>query len=96
MFRNDMIDFVIGNVTNRSLDDVIEFVSTMVFGYLVFIFLKMMFTGKDTKGKVVLMFVAMLIVPSVTYLGLYTYVYGDFLEGLRGFLEVSKYGFEVQ
>ena len=91
-----MIDFVIGNVTNRSLDDVIEFVSTMVFGYLVFIFLKMMFTGKDTKGKVVLMFVAMLIVPSVTYLGLYTYVYGDFLEGLRGFLEVSKYGFEVQ
>jgi hypothetical protein len=95
MFRNDMIDFVIGNVTNRSLDDVIEFVSTMVFGFLVFIFLKMMFTGKDTKGKVVLMFVAMLIVPSVTYLGLYTYVYGDFLEGLRSFLEVSKYGFEV-
>lgn len=91
-----MIDFVIGNVTNRSLDDVIEFVSTMVFGFLVFIFLKMMFTGKDTKGKVVLMFVAMLIVPSVTYLGLYTYVYGDFLEGLRSFLEVSKYGFEVQ
>jgi hypothetical protein len=90
-----MIDFVIGNVTNRSLDDVIEFVSTMVFGFLVFIFLKMMFTGKDTKGKVVLMFVAMLIVPSVTYLGLYTYVYGDFLEGLRSFLEVSKYGFEV-
>lgn len=90
-----MIDFVIGNVTNRSLADVIEFVSTMVFGYLVFIFLKMMFTGKDTKGKVVLMFVAMLIVPSVTYLGLYTYVYGDFLEGLRSFLEVSKYGFEV-
>lgn len=95
MFRNDMIDFVIGNVTNCSLDDVIEFVSTMVFGFLVFIFLKMMFTGKDTKGKVVLMFVAMLIVPSVTYLGLYTYVYGDFLEGLRSFLEVSKYGFEV-
>ena len=90
-----MIDFVIGNVTNCSLDDVIEFVSTMVFGFLVFIFLKMMFTGKDTKGKVVLMFVAMLIVPSVTYLGLYTYVYGDFLEGLRSFLEVSKYGFEV-
>lgn len=96
MFRNDMIDFVIGNVTNRSMDDAIEFVSTMVFGFLVLIFLKMMFTGKDTKGKVVLMFVAMLIVPSVTYLGLYTYVYGDFLEGLRGFLEVSKYGFEVQ
>ena len=56
----------------------------------------MMFTGKDTRGKVVLMMLAMLIVPSVTYLGLYAYVYGDFLEGLRGFLEVSKYGFEVQ
>lgn len=96
MVRNDMIDFLIGNVTNRSMDDAIEFVSTMVFGFLVFIFLKMMFTGKDTKGKVVLMMLAMLIVPSVTYLGLYTYVYGDFLEGLRSFLEVSKYGFEVQ
>lgn len=96
MFRDDMIDFVIGNVTNRSMDDAIEFVSTMVFGFLVLVFLKMMFTGKDTKGKVVLMMLAMLIVPSVTYLGLYTYVYGDFLEGLRGFLEVSKYGFEVQ
>lgn len=96
MFRNDMIDFVIVNVTNRSMDDAIEFVSTMVFGFLVLIFLKMMFTGKDTKGKVVLMMLGMLIVPSVTYLGLYTYVYGDFLEGLRGFLEVSKYGFEVQ
>jgi hypothetical protein len=96
MVRNDMIDFVIGNVTNRSMDDAIEFVSTMVFGFLVLVFLKMMFTGKDTKGKVVLMMLAMLIVPSVTYLGLYTYVYGDFLEGLRGFLEVSKYGFEVQ
>lgn len=95
MVRNDMIDFLIGNVTNRSMDDAIEFVSTMVFGFLVFIFLKMMFTGKDTKGKVVLMMLAMLIVPSVTYLGLYTYVYGDFLEGLRSFLEVSKYGFEV-
>lgn len=91
-----MIDFVIGNVTNRSLDDVIEFVSTMVFGFLVFIFLKMMFTGKDTKGKVVLMFAAMLLVPSATYLALYTYIHGDFVEGLRGFLEVSKYGFEVQ
>ena len=91
-----MIDFVIVNVTNRSMDDAIEFVSTMVFGFLVLIFLKMMFTGKDTKGKVVLMMLGMLIVPSVTYLGLYTYVYGDFLEGLRGFLEVSKYGFEVQ
>lgn len=91
-----MIDFVIVNVTNRSMDDAIEFVSTMVFGFLVLIFLKMMFTGKDTKGKIVLMMLAMLIVPSVTYLGLYTYVYGDFLEGLRGFLEVSKYGFEVQ
>ena len=91
-----MIDFVIGNVTNRSMDDAIEFVSTMVFGFLVLVFLKMMFTGEDTKGKVVLMMLAMLIVPSVTYLGLYTYVYGDFLEGLRGFLEVSKYGFEVQ
>lgn len=96
MFRDDMIDFVIGNVTNRSMDDAIEFVSTMVFGFLVLVFLKMMFTGEDTKGKVVLMMLAMLIVPSVTYLGLYTYVYGDFLEGLRGFLEVSKYGFEVQ
>lgn len=96
MVRNDMIDFLIGNVTDRSMVDVIEFVSTMVFGFLVLIFLKMMFTGKDTKGKVVLMMLAMLIVPSVTYLGLYAYVYGDFLEGLRGFLEVSKYGFEVQ
>lgn len=96
MFRNDVIGFVIGNVTNRSMDDVIKFVSMMVFGFLVLIFLKMMFTGKDTKGKVVLMMLAMLIVPSVTYLGLYAYVYGDFLEGLRGFLEVSKYGFEVQ
>lgn len=96
MFRNDMIDFVIGNVSKLKVDDVIELVSMVVFGFLVLIFLKMMFTGKDTKGKVVLMMLAMLIVPSVTYLGLYTYVYGDFLEGLRGFLEVSKYGFEVQ
>lgn len=95
MVRNDMIDFLIGNVTDRSMVDVIEVVSTMVFGFLVLIFLKMMFTGKDTKGKVVLMMLAMLIVPSVTYLGLYAYVYGDFLEGLRSFLEVSKYGFEV-
>ena len=91
-----MIDFVIGNVSKLKVDDVIELVSMVVFGFLVLIFLKMMFTGKDTKGKVVLMMLAMLIVPSVTYLGLYTYVYGDFLEGLRGFLEVSKYGFEVQ
>ena len=96
MFRNDMIGFVLGNLTKRSMDDVIEFVSAMVFGYLVFVFLKMMFTGKDTKGKVVLMMLAMLIVPSVTYLGLYTNVYGDFLEGLRSFLEVSKYCFEVE
>lgn len=96
MFRNDMIGFVLGNVSKLKVDDVIELVSMVVFGILVLVFLKMMFTGKDTKGKVVLMFVAMLIVPSVTYLGLYTYVYGDFLEGLRGFLEVSKYGFEVQ
>ena len=91
-----MIDFVIGNVSKLKVDDVIELVSMVVFGFLVLIFLKMMFTGNDTKGKVVLMMLAMLIVPSVTYLGLYTYVYGDFLEGLRGFLEVSKYGFEVQ
>ena len=91
-----MIGFVIGNVSKLKVDDVIELVSMVVFGFLVLIFLKMMFTGKDTKGKVVLMMLAMLIVPSVTYLGLYTYVYGDFLEGLRGFLEVSKYGFEVQ
>lgn len=96
MVRNDMIDFVIGNVSKLKVDDVIELVSMVVFGFLVLIFLKMMFTGNDTKGKVVLMMLAMLIVPSVTYLGLYTYVYGDFLEGLRGFLEVSKYGFEVQ
>lgn len=96
MFRNNMIDFVIGNVSKLKVDDVIELVSMVVFGFLVLIFLKMMFTGKDTKGKVILMMLAMLIVPSVTYLGLYTYVYGDFLEGLRGFLEVSKYGFEVQ
>ena len=91
-----MIGFVIGNVSKLKVDDVIELVSMVVFGFLVLIFLKMMFTGNDTKGKVVLMMLAMLIVPSVTYLGLYTYVYGDFLEGLRGFLEVSKYGFEVQ
>lgn len=91
-----MIGFVLGNVSKLKVDDVIELVSMVVFGFLVLIFLKMMFTGKDTKGKVVLMMLAMLIVPSVTYLGLYTYVYGDFLEGLRGFLEVSKYGFEVQ
>ena len=91
-----MIDFVIGNVSKLKVDDVIELVSMVVFGFLVLIFLKMVFTGKDTKGKVILMMLAMLIVPSVTYLGLYTYVYGDFLEGLRGFLEVSKYGFEVQ
>lgn len=96
MFRNNMIDFVIGNVSKLKVDDVIELVSMVVFGFLVLIFLKMVFTGKDTKGKVILMMLAMLIVPSVTYLGLYTYVYGDFLEGLRGFLEVSKYGFEVQ
>ena len=36
MFSNDMIDFVLGNVTNRSMDDVIKFVSTMVFGFLIF------------------------------------------------------------
>ena len=90
-----MIGFVIGNVSKLKVDDLIELVSMVVFGFLVLIFLKMMFTGKDTKGKVVLMMLAMLIVPSVTYLGLYTYVYGDFLEGLRSFLEVSKYGFEV-
>lgn len=95
MVRNDMIGFVIGNVSKLKVDDLIELVSMVVFGFLVLIFLKMMFTGKDTKGKVVLMMLAMLIVPSVTYLGLYTYVYGDFLEGLRSFLEVSKYGFEV-
>lgn len=91
-----MIGFVLGNVSKLKVDDVIELVSMVVFGILVLVFLKMMFTGKDTRGKVVLMMLAMLIVPSVTYLGLYTYVYGDFLEGLRGFLEVSKYGFEVQ
>ena len=91
-----MIGFVMGNVSKLKVDDVIELVSMVVFGFLVIIFFKMMFTGKDTKGKVVLMMLAMLIVPSVTYLGLYTYVYGDFLEGLRSFLEVSKYGFEVQ
>lgn len=96
MFSNDMIDFVLGNVSKLKVDDVIELVSMVVFGILVCIFLKMMFTGKDTRGKVVLMMLAMLIVPSATYLGLYTYVYGDFLEGLRSFLEVSKYGFEVQ
>lgn len=96
MFRNDMIDFVLGSVSKLKVDDIIELVSMVVFGILVLVFLKMMFTGKDTKGKVVLMMLAMLIVPSVTYLGLYTYVYGDFLEGLRSFLEVSKYGFEVQ
>ena len=95
MFRNDMIDFVLGSVSKLKVDDIIELVSMVVFGILVLVFLKMMFTGKDTKGKVVLMMLAMLIVPSVTYLGLYTYVYGDFLEGLRSFLEVSKYGFEV-
>ena len=90
-----MIGFVLGSVSKLKVDDVIELVSMVVFGILVLVFLKMMFTGKDTKGKVVLMMLAMLIVPSVTYLGLYTYVYGDFLEGLRSFLEVSKYGFEV-
>lgn len=95
MFSNDMIGFVLGSVSKLKVDDVIELVSMVVFGILVLVFLKMMFTGKDTKGKVVLMMLAMLIVPSVTYLGLYTYVYGDFLEGLRSFLEVSKYGFEV-
>ena len=83
------------NMPMTTVDIVIKGISTGVFFVVLALFLVMMITGKDTKGKVVGLILAMLVVPSVTYLGLYTIVYGDFVAGVREFLEISKYGFEV-